>query len=281
MSVCASPGLHSSCLTVRTRSRRVPPVAPSAPRNVPYRFAVTAISSSHERFDRIDALRGVAMIWMALYHFYFDLNHFGFVRQNFYTDPIWTTQRSAILTIFLLCAGFGQAVALHSGQGWQRFWQRWLQVAACAALVSVGSWFMFPRSFISFGVLHAIAVMLIIVRLSAHWGRGLWVAGAVALLLPQFVQHPIFDTQLTNWVGLVTRKPVTEDYVPLLPWLGMMWWGLAFGQWVLAKRPALVAGSVPVALRPLAGLSRWSLSFYMLHQPILIGALLIWMRFAR
>jgi peptidoglycan/LPS O-acetylase OafA/YrhL len=30
-------------------------------------------------------------------------------------------------------------------------------------------------------------------------------------------------------------------------------------------------------LRPLAALGRWSLSFYMLHQPVLIGALGLWM----
>jgi uncharacterized membrane protein len=234
-----------------------------------------------ERFDRLDVLRGVAMIWMAVYHFFFDLNHFRLFQQNFYTDPFWTTQRACIVTIFLFCAGFGQAVALHRGQGWPRFWRRWQQVAGCALLVSVGSWFMFPRSFISFGVLHAIAVMLIVMRLTAHWGRALWLAGAVALLLPQFVQHSFFDTRLTDWTGLVTRKPITEDYVPLLPWLGVMWWGLAAGQWVLAKRPALAAGPIPAALGPLAGLGRWSLSFYMLHQPVLIGALLAWTHFTR
>ena len=69
--------------------------------------------------------------------------------------------------------------------------------------------------------------------------------------------------------------------MPLLPWLGVMWFGLAVGQWVLAKRPALVVGDVPKALRPLAGLARWSLSFYMLHQPVLIGALLVWIHFTR
>ena len=31
------------------------------------------------RFDRLDALRGLAIVWMALFHFSFDLNHFGLV----------------------------------------------------------------------------------------------------------------------------------------------------------------------------------------------------------
>ena len=246
-----------------------------------YRSWVNTAAPSHERFDRLDAVRGIAIVWMVVYHLFFDLNHFRFIQQNFYADPFWTIQRSCIVTLFLFCAGFAQAVVLHRGQGWPRFWRRWLQVAGCALLVSVGSWFMFPRSFISFGVLHAIAVMLIVTRLSARWGRALWLAGAVALLLPLFIQSPFFDSRLTNWVGLVTRKPITEDFVPLLPWLGVMWWGLAAGQWVLARRPALAVGTVPSALRPLAVLARWSLTIYMLHQPVLIGALLASIRLTR
>ncbi|HEY8706978.1 MAG TPA: heparan-alpha-glucosaminide N-acetyltransferase domain-containing protein, partial [Burkholderiaceae bacterium] len=76
-------------------------------------------------------------------------------------------------------------------------------------------------------------------------------------------------------------KPVTEDYVPVLPWLGVMWWGLATGQWVLARRRAWVTGALPERLQPLAVLGRWSLSFYMLHQPVLIGLLMAWLALRR
>ena len=228
------------------------------------------------RFDRLDALRAVAMLWMAGFHFSYDLNHFSFIQQNFYTDPFWTVQRTCIVSLFLFCAGLGQAVAWRRGQSWARFWRRWAQVALCALAVSLGSWLMFPRSFISFGVLHGIALMLICVRLAAPLGRWQWPLGALALLLPWAVQHPWFDSRWTNWVGLVTHKPVTEDYVPLLPWLGVMLWGAAAGQWLLAHRPACLTGTLPAALRPLAGLGRFGLGFYMLHQPLLLGGLAAW-----
>ncbi|HUG26091.1 DUF1624 domain-containing protein [Piscinibacter sp.] len=226
------------------------------------------------RFDRLDALRAGAILWMAVFHFFFDLNHFRFIREDFYSDPFWTVQRTCIVTLFLFVAGMGQAIAVEQRQSWPRFWRRWAQVAGCAMLVSIGSWWMFGPRFISFGVLHAIAVMLIVTRWTARFGPWLWLAGAVAIALPQFIEHPFFDTRLTNWVGFVTRKPATEDYVPLLPWLGVMWWGLAAGQWVLARRRHWLSGPVPPALRTLAVLGRWSLSFYMLHQPVLIGLVL-------
>ena len=242
--------------------------------------------SLRQRFDRLDALRAVAIVWMAIFHFCFDLNHFGFTQQNFHTDPFWTVQRACIVSLFLFCAGVGQAIAHEQGQPWPRFWRRWAQVAACALLVSLGSWLVFPRSFISFGVLHFIALGLIVLRVTTVAVRAPWVLallGLVALLLPQLIQHPWFDTRWTNWVGLVTRKPVAEDYVPLLPWLGVMLWGLAVGLWMLRRHRHRhwLAGAVPVLLAPLAVLGRWSLSFYMLHQPVLFGLLMGWVALRR
>jgi uncharacterized membrane protein len=236
-----------------------------------------------QRFDRIDALRGAAIVWMTAYHFCFDLHHFGWLHEDFYRDPFWTWQRSAIVSLFLFCAGLGQAVAVERGQGWPRFWRRWAQVAGCALLVTAGSWLMYPRSFIYFGVLHGIAVMLVVTRLTAGWGRWLWPAGALAILAPLAAPAThaawpalgVLDARWLNWLGWISAKPVTEDYVPLLPWLGVMWWGLAAGQWLLRERAAFVQGAIPRPAQPLAWLGRWSLSWYMLHQPLLIGAMLL------
>jgi uncharacterized membrane protein len=233
--------------------------------------AITRATSAL-RFDRLDALRAIAMVWMAAFHLGFDLNYFALIpRQNFYGDPLWTVQRACIVSLFVFCAGIGQAVAWQRGHGWRHFWERWAKIVVCALLVTAGSMLAFPRSYISFGVLHGIALMLIVTRLSAGWGPWLWLLGLMAMLLPQFVAHPVFDTRYSNWVGLVTRKPVTEDYAPLLPWVGVMGWGMASGQWLLRRRPRWLGGSLPAALRPLASLGRWPLTFYMLHQRVLIG----------
>jgi uncharacterized membrane protein len=233
------------------------------------------------RFDRLDALRGVAMVWMTVFHFCFDLNQYQWIRQDFYRDPFWTWQRVCIVTLFLLCAGAGQAVALHQGQSWQRFWRRWAQVALCALLVTAGSYAMFPRSYIYFGVLHGIAAMLIIVRLTAHWGRWLWLAGAMAIASKFIANYLIstsenlvfFNQKAFNWIGWISAKPITEDYVPIMPWLGVMWWGVAATQWLLRDRPGVFTGAVPSSARWLAWLGGWSLVYYMVHQPVMIGLL--------
>ena len=239
------------------------------------------IESPVKRYDAVDALRGLAMVWMTVFHFCFDLSHFGLWPQNFRIDPFWTTQRTLIVSLFLFCAGLGQAIAWHQGQGWLRFGRRWPQIAGCAFLVSVGSFMMFPQSYIYFGVLHGMAVMLLIARCTAAWGRWLWLAGLVAMVLPPLVHQvltgpwldaaPWFNRRAVNWLGLISRKPFTEDYVPVFPWLGVLWWGLAAGQWLLTRKFVWMLRPLPVVIRPLAALGRWSLSYYMLHQPVLIA----------
>lgn len=230
------------------------------------------------RVDALDALRGLAIVWMIGFHLAFDLNHFAWIepRQQFLMDPFWTWQRVCIVSLFMFCAGASQAMARANEVAWPRFWRRWLQVVGCAALVSLATWFVFPQTWISFGVLHGLALMALLARLTAGWSpAALLGAAVVALLLPQVVAHPVFDNRWLNGVGLVTRKPVTEDYAPLLPWMGMVWLGMAMGPRLLRKLTArlnhLMQGPL---IRTLALIGRWPLTLYMVHQPVFWGVLL-------
>jgi uncharacterized membrane protein len=249
-------------------------------------------TSAPPRYAAVDMLRGLAMLWMTLFHFSFDLQHAGYLQADFYADPFWTVQRALIVTLFVFCAGLGQAIAVQQGQSWPRFWKRWRQIAACALLVSIGSWWMFPHSFIYFGILHGMALMLLMLRLlavaggAAGAGKALWLLGIVALAMPWLAaqMHSLWpgldflNARAFNWLGLISRKPITEDYAPLFPWLGVMCFGLGCGQWLLRGQTAALqvhsAALLKFApLRGLAWLGRWSLSYYMLHQPLLLGLL--------
>jgi len=91
-----------------------------------------------------------------------------------------------------------------------------------------------------------------------------------------------------NWLGWINQKPITEDYAPLFPWLGVMWWGAAAGGWLLTRSAAggnapagmYLTRPLPEAGRALAVLGRWSLSYYMVHQPLLIAGVmgLVWLK---
>lgn len=254
---------------------------------------------SVSRWLLLDALRGLALVWMTVFHFCFDLSYLGLWRQDFYHDPFWTWQRVGIVTLFLLCVGMSQAlVQARPGPAsavapWQG--ARWWRVAACAALVTVASYLAFAQGYIYFGVLHCIAAVSLALWWMRRWRGPLLLAlAALAMATPQAYRAlasglppalvQALDGRAGSVLGLITRLPRTEDYVPLLPWLGVAMLGLWIGR-QLAGRSWLPAAAGHGSgrngsngrnglLRLLAALGRHSLPYYMLHQLVLMGGLL-------
>ncbi|KPC53255.1 Acyltransferase family protein [Amantichitinum ursilacus] len=220
----------------------------------------------------IDALRGFAVCMMIAYHTCYDTTFFRLTHFQFLTDWRWMAWRDGIVTSFLLLVGL--SLVLAERQSARGFIKRWWQIVGGAACVSVASYYLFPNSFIYFGILHFNAIAALIGRGLLPLGWRVGVLAVLALAIGLFVQIPAMNPNWLNWIGLVTQKPVTEDYVPLLPWLGVVFAGMALGfcwkrtqfalpQWVRALQPHLP--------QPLLWLGRHSLLVYLIHQPILFA----------
>lgn len=227
---------------------------------------------STTRIAGLDALRGLAIVAMIAYHLCFDLRYFGITHWDFEHDPRWLTARALILSSFLLIAGISAVLAQRRAFP-VRHWLRHIGIIAGAALlVSAGSWLLFPRSFIWFGVLHAIAISLLLARPLA--GRPVLAAlvGVAVIVAGWTYASAVFDTPMLGWIGFMTAKPVTEDYVPLFPWTGVLLLGIAAGHALVGTRSAALApfARLPATLRVLG---RHSLVVYLLHQPLLLGVL--------
>lgn len=226
-------------------------------------------------------LRGTAIVLMIAFHLCFDLMYFGVLQVNIYRDPFWIGARVFILVLFLLTMGMSLYLSTCRGINWPRFWRRLAFIAAGAGAVSIGTYLVFPHSWIFFGVLHFITVASV---LGLTFRKGYWsnlILGLVLVAAGLWAAHPFFNSPGLNWIGLVTQKPVTEDYVPLLPWFGVVLIGLWLGRamygrakvpiWAVQQRHGRLA-------RALAFAGRHSLLIYLVHQPILFGALWAMMR---
>ena len=257
-------------------SRRPPrhraPARPAATAHRP--LAAAAAPARGTRLEGIDALRGAALCLMFVYHFCFDLRYFRVIAADFERDPFWLGFRAVIVTSFLALVGVSLVLADRARVSRVRFWRRIAVIAACALAASFGSYLLFPKSFIFFGILHCIAVASV---LAAPLVRLPWLAlalGAAVVAAGLTLSWPVFDQRSLAWIGFVTTKPRAEDYVPLAPWAGVVLIGIAAGHALLR------AGFT--ALAPLAGAPRWlqwlgrhSLAVYMVHQPILLGPLYV------
>jgi uncharacterized membrane protein len=248
--------------------------APGAP------ALAVATRAAPARLVGVDALRGLAIVAMAAYHFAFDLRYFGVTRSDFEHAWPWLVARAAILGTFLLLVGISLALAARAGVAWRHHLARVARIAACALAVSVASYAMFPQSFIYFGVLHAIAVVSLVAWPLRARPVAAAAIGVVIVAAGLAIASPGFDPRAWSWIGFVATKPRTEDFVPLFPWAGVVLVGIGAGH-ALSRRD--FAAVRPLARAPawLALLGRHSLLVYMVHQPILIGALWIALRIAR
>jgi uncharacterized membrane protein len=86
---------------------------------------VTAPVTQAQRTPWVDQLRGLAVVWMVGYHLCFDLDWLGFTDFDMLGDPWWTTQRAAIVGLFVWTAGVSQVLAVRGQQSRAGFWRRW------------------------------------------------------------------------------------------------------------------------------------------------------------
>jgi uncharacterized membrane protein len=249
---------------------------------MPRRHLISPMSPARSlRLPLVDVLRGFAVAQMIVYHFIYDLNHFGWLKLRMLVDQPWTGWRTAIVTQFLLLVGVSLVLRTSFKPSLRDFWFRWAQVAGAALLVSLGSWLVFGPRFIWFGILHFIAATLLLARPLVRLGPWNIALGVVALAAGLAFAHSAFNATPMSAVGFVTAKPRTEDYVPLFPWLGVVLIGAGIG--ALWQR---AGWRVPVALAPLNErpprvlllLGTWALTVYLVHQPLMMGALLLLQR---
>lgn len=244
---------------------------------------MTARTPTALRLPIVDVLRGFAVAQMIVYHFIYDLAYFRWIDAVMNRDAPWVQWRTAIVTQFLLLVGVGLVLRTSFKPRAADFWKRWLQVALAAALVSAGSWFMFRERFIFFGILHFVAAALILVRPMLTLGPWLIAVGALAIVAGVLLHDEFFTQPGWNLIGFVPKKPRTEDYVPLFPWLGVVLIGAGLASVWRARGWRIGSTLQPLNDRPprlLRFLGSWPLTVYLVHQPLMIGVLWVVKRMA-
>ncbi len=235
------------------------------------------------RVAAVDVARGAAFVVMAAYHFCWDLTFFGLVALPLFTDPGWLAARATILASFLALAGVSAELAARGGVRWRSWLRRLAMLAAAAAAITVATRLAMPDDAIWFGVLHLLAVASVLglpfLRLPAVIAVA---AGAACLVAPHFLADPAFNPPWLVWVGLGTVEPRANDFVPVLPWLGVVLLGMVPGRWLRRRldRGAASQGSSSEWLgwqprsgpaRLLAWAGRHGLALYLIHQPVLVA----------
>jgi len=229
------------------------------------------------RVQAIDVARGLALVAMAIYHFAWDLEFFGYVPQGMTAVGGWRLFARLIAGSFLFLVGASLILAHGDHIRWRALFKRLAMIVAAAAAITVASRFATPDRYIFFGILHCIAVATIIglvfVRAPALVSA---LAGVAIILFAPDLADPSFNHPFLLWLGLSTETVQSNDFVPVFPWFGPVLLGMAAARvavdrnWI-PKLASIYRGSGPIN-RALLFAGRHSLAFYLIHQPVLVAA---------
>jgi uncharacterized membrane protein len=189
------------------------------------------------RWQALDAARGIAVLAMIVFHVIWDLAHFGYAPATLpWSAPVKIFGHS-IAFAFLFIAGVALVLANRDSMRWPAFWRRFALIGAAAALVTAGTYALFPTSYVFFGILHCIAVasLIAVPLLFAPWPVA-FACGAFFLLGGAFFASSAFNADWLQWIGLSTSEPMTQDWRPLFPWAGALLLGVAAGRATLSSQ---------------------------------------------
>lgn len=230
-----------------------------------------------QRWDAIDVARGLAILAMIVYHFSWDLSFLQLIETNILQIPAWRWFARGIAGSFLMLSGLGLVLAHAKGFHGRAFLKRLMKVGGAALAVTGATYFAFPDSYIFFGILHCIAVsgVLALPFLRLH-PIMTGAAAILCLIAPSMLTDPALDAPWLDWLGLGSTDPVTNDYVPIFPWFGLVLIGVAVGRALLARQETMRLAGWRARDR-FSGLLIWagrkSLPIYLTHQIILLGIL--------
>jgi uncharacterized membrane protein len=220
----------------------------------------------------LDALRGLALIAMATYHFSWDLEFFGYLAPATATTGVLRLYARSIASTFLFLAGFSLVLAHYPTLRLNAFLRRFAMILSAALAISAATWWFTPEGWIFFGILHSIALCsligLVFLRLPAIVTL---IAAVASLALPAFYRSAVFDTPLLWFTGLAEQLPRSNDYVPLFPWIGALLIGIATARVLVDYDLLSRLQRLPDGPAWLRWGGRHSLTVYLLHQPVLIA----------
>jgi uncharacterized membrane protein len=239
----------------------------------------------HTRANRlweIDALRGVAVVAMIFFHFMWDLWFLGLTSEDI-PGAGWQAFARGIGATFTFLLGLSLTLsvvqALQRGRApWPATLRRGLTIIGCGMVISLGTYLFVGQDYVRFGILHHAGAALLLAYPFVRAPRPLTLAVAAAVIA--FGSYAPTVPVAHEWLipfGIYPRGIGMVDYYPLAPWLGVALLGVVVGRTAYAegqRQFTIPDFSMTPPIPWLRFLGRHSLSVYLIHQPLLIGALM-------
>jgi len=223
-----------------------------------------------KRYLELDFIRGMAIVLMVIFHLSFDLNYYGLIDIDIYNGAFWKYFRDFIIFLFMISVGISLYIVNEKSLNLPKNLMRLFKLFMVALLISVVSFFIYPTSWIYFGIIHLIFVSSIFALAFVRVPQVALGLGLVIITL-YFCCDINMDWLYDLSATFLSLPPVTQDIGHLFPWLGVVYLGIYIGykkwfDWGMVSN---------VVTEKVAFLGRHALVIYLLHQPLMMGGLYI------
>lgn len=235
-----------------------------------------------KRLIEIDFLRGLAIILMIFYHLFFDINFLEILSLPFVESLGWNIYRDIIAISFLLLVGISLNLSfnktkntLNKNQIYFKYIKRGLKIFSWGLIITLFTSIFIGQGYVIMGILHLIGISIIlsIPFLLTNKNYSL-IFGIIVLLIGIFLQFQTCSYNFLIPLGCPTSNFYTIDYFPIFPWFGVILLGLFLGKTFYKENISKFSHVIPVKAG-IHTLGKYSLIIYLLHQPIIIGILLL------
>lgn len=238
-----------------------------------------------QRYFWIDNIRAIAMVSMIIYHAVWDLVYLYGMNWGWYRSDLAHLWQQSICWTFIILSGFCWSFSKNPlKQG--------LIVSGGGMIVTIVTLIFSYDSRVIFGVLNLIgASALLMIPLKKYFEKIPAAAGFLTMFLLfgftygindrhlgflglELVELPwdLYQNLFTTFLGFPELSFYSSDYFSLLPWAFLYFAGYFFYRmWREEKIPG--ANCLNKKIPVLTWLGQHSLIIYMLHQPVIFGAL--------
>lgn len=223
-----------------------------------------------KRFIEIDYARSAAIILMIAYHLAYDLQIFYGIHTGLYS-AFWSVLEKIAAGMFVFLSGLCFAISWESTPDYKKILRRGVSIFLSASLISIVTYLFDPSTYVRFGILHLIAVTMVLLPLFTPLRRLNLLLGMLVLWIGVSVKGTIVRTSLLLPFGFLPAGFESVDYFPLLPWFGVSLLGIALGYDYQSYRISTLLPQPENSLSKLmTAVSKRSLIIYLLHQPALL-----------
>jgi len=216
------------------------------------------------RIDELDSLRATALVMMLVLNFVTDLNHFGIM--NTETGDQWWWMARIAASLFVGISGVSYFLAHRLEYDFTKTSGRTKRLIFWAFVITIITYIFEPSAYVRFGVLHLLALASIVAFPVARKPEFALGIGLILLIIP------LSSNSNLVWLGLRETGFIAVDYFPLNPWLGIFFIGLALASRIYPEGKPLTEIQWP---EKWLWFGRNTLTIYVIHQPILIGLLIL------